>query len=46
MEGFFDYRLHPGAATRRNAIRLLERVGFPPAIVNAALAQVAGHSTN
>lgn len=46
VEGFYDYRLHPGAATQRNAIRLLERVGFPPAIVGAALAQVAGHDAD
>ena len=26
----FDYRLQPGVATTRNAIRLLERLGYPP----------------
>jgi hypothetical protein len=32
----FDYRLHPGISTTKNAIRLLEKVGFPPAIVREA----------
>lgn len=38
MEGFFDYRLRPGPATERNAIRLLARVNFPPAVVASAMA--------
>ncbi len=37
IEGFFDYRLLPGPATERNAIRLLGRLGFPPEVVRAAL---------
>lgn len=37
IEGFFDYRLRPGAAVERNAIRLLGRVGFPSDIVTRAL---------
>ena len=37
-EGFFDYRLRPGPATERNAIRLLDRLGFPRDITAAALA--------
>ncbi len=37
IEGFFDYRLRPGAAMDRNAIRLLERVGFPAEIVARAM---------
>lgn len=32
----FDYQLQPGPATSRNAIRLLESMGFPPAIPQAA----------
>jgi MutS domain V len=32
----FDYRLHPGISTTKNAIRLLEKVGFPPAIIREA----------
>jgi DNA mismatch repair ATPase MutS len=32
----FDYRLHPGISTTKNAITLLEKVGFPPAIVREA----------
>jgi DNA mismatch repair ATPase MutS len=37
VEGFFDYRLRPGRATERNAIRLLERMGFPEEIVQRAM---------
>ena len=32
----FDYRLHPGISTSKNAIKLLEKMGFPPAIVREA----------
>ena len=32
----FDYRLHPGISTSKNAITLLEKVGFPPTIVREA----------
>jgi DNA mismatch repair ATPase MutS len=32
----FDYRLHPGISTSKNAIKLLEKVGFPPTIVREA----------
>lgn len=38
VEGYFDYRLWPGPATRRNAIRLLERLGFPHEITANAFA--------
>jgi len=34
----FDYRLHPGPARSRNAIRLLEICGYPEAITREALA--------
>ena len=37
-EGWFDYRLRPGPATERNAIRLLDRLGFPRDITVNALA--------
>ena len=32
----FDYRLHPGVSTTKNAIKLLEKLGFPSAIVREA----------
>ena len=32
----FDYRLHPGICTAKNAIKLLEKLGFPPAIIREA----------
>lgn len=38
VEGYFDYRLRFGCSSRRNAIRLLEREGFPADIVLGALA--------
>ncbi|HVX04778.1 MAG TPA: hypothetical protein VHA71_06615 [Rhodanobacteraceae bacterium] len=38
VEGYFDYRLRSGPATERNAIRLLERLGFPREITANALA--------
>nr|WP_225561933.1 hypothetical protein [Rhodanobacter sp. DHB23] len=38
VDGYFDYRLRSGAATGRNAIRLLARMGFPSGVVHAALA--------
>jgi MutS-like protein len=41
VEGFFDYRLRPGRATERNAIRLLARMGFPDDIVTGALSFAA-----
>jgi hypothetical protein len=37
-EGWFDYQLRPGPATQRNAIRLLDRLGFPHDITANALA--------
>ncbi len=41
VEGFFDHRLHAGASTQRNAIRVLERLGYPAPIIEEALATVA-----
>ncbi|HEY6620256.1 MAG TPA: hypothetical protein VIY68_11955 [Steroidobacteraceae bacterium] len=40
----FDYRLHSGISTSKNAIKLLEKVGFPAAIVREAR-RLAGDST-
>ena len=44
IEGFFDYRLKQGAAVERNAIRLLERVGFPEKVVARAMHLVISSS--
>ena len=38
VEDYFDYRLRRGRSSRRNAIRLLEREGFPADIIADALA--------
>jgi hypothetical protein len=38
VEGYFDFRLRSGRSSQRNAIRLLEREGFPAEIVAGALA--------
>lgn len=32
----FDYKLHEGPATTRNALRILEREGYPPALLSEA----------
>jgi DNA mismatch repair ATPase MutS len=40
VEGFFDHALHAGFSTQRNAIRVLERLGFPADIIAEALATV------
>ena len=45
VEGFFDYRLRTGAGTQRNAIKVLERLGFPPEIIAAALATIERQAT-
>jgi len=37
VDGFFDYRLRPGASRERNAIRVLARMDFPERIVAAAM---------
>lgn len=37
VDGWFDYRLRAGRATRHNAIQLLARNGFPPDLVAEAL---------
>ncbi len=33
---FFEYRIHPGKSTTRNAIKLLRIMGYPDQIVNSA----------
>ncbi|MGH8229259.1 MAG: MutS-related protein, partial [Steroidobacteraceae bacterium] len=43
-EGFFDFRLRPGPTRERNALRLLEKIGFPAAVVAEAMALVAKRS--
>jgi DNA mismatch repair ATPase MutS len=40
VETFFDHQLHSGASTQRNAIRVLERLGYPSDIIAEALATV------
>lgn len=37
VDGWFDYRLHPGRTQRRNAIQLLARHGFPEPVITDAL---------
>jgi DNA mismatch repair ATPase MutS len=44
VPGFFDYRLRSGATRARNAIRLLERIGFPSEIVATAMTYAARHA--
>jgi DNA mismatch repair ATPase MutS len=46
VDGFFDYRLRPGPATERNAIRLLGEIGFPDVIVANAMAYAGRDSRN
>jgi hypothetical protein len=41
VEGFFDYQLRNGASSERNAIRVLQRLGLPEAVVAEALATAA-----
>lgn len=41
VEGFFDYRLRSGEASERNAIRLLQRMGFPADVVAKAMTYAA-----
>ncbi|MGH8218929.1 MAG: MutS-related protein [Steroidobacteraceae bacterium] len=40
VKGFFDFKIRRGASRERNAIRVLERMGFPSKIVGAALSQL------
>lgn len=41
VEGFYDHRVYAGVSHERNAIRVLERLGYPSEIIAAALATVA-----
>jgi hypothetical protein len=34
---FFDYRIHQGSCRSRNAIRLLQLIGYPPQLVQRAM---------
>ena len=36
---YFNYRIQPGRATTRNAIKLLELMGYAPEIIERAAAQ-------
>ena len=45
-DGYFDYRLRPGPATERNAIRLLDRLGFPREITGNALAYASANTAS
>jgi DNA mismatch repair ATPase MutS len=40
VKGFFDFKVRRGTSRERNAIRVLERMGFPSKIVHAALSQL------
>jgi hypothetical protein len=40
VDGFFDHQLHSGVGTQRNAIRVLERLGYPTDILTEALATI------
>jgi len=42
----FDYRIHPGPARSRNAIKLLEISGYPKSIIDEAenLTARTGHN--
>jgi hypothetical protein len=40
VKGFFDFKVRRGTSRERNAIRVLERMGFPSKIVGAALSQL------
>lgn len=44
VEGYFDYTLKHGPATARNAIRLLERMGFPETITAHAMTYAKDNS--
>lgn len=41
VDGFFDYQLRRGAASQRNAIRLLGKLGYPADLVETAMAYAA-----
>jgi DNA mismatch repair ATPase MutS len=41
VEGFFDFHLRAGAGIHRNAIKVLERLGFPAEVISKALTTIA-----
>jgi hypothetical protein len=41
VEGFFDFRIRKGTCTEGNALRLLEKIGFPPAVTAEAVSFAA-----
>ena len=43
VEGFFDFRLRPGPCIEGNALRLLAKIGYPPAVIADATAVAASH---
>lgn len=44
VDGYFDWQIRSGAATNRNAIRLLAREGFPSEIVDNASAYASKYA--
>ena len=42
IAGFFDFRLRPGPCSEGNALRLLEKIGYPAAVIEEAMRSVAG----
>ncbi len=44
-ETTFDYRLHPGPADTRNAIKLLEREGYPASVIREARESLRDQAT-
>ena len=45
IEGFFDYKVRKGLCNERNAIRLLDRIGFPEGVVDEAMAIASREQT-
>ncbi len=43
VEGFFDFRIRKGTCTEGNALRLLEKIGFPRAVTTAAMSFAASY---
>ena len=44
VDGYFDYRLRLGHSAKRNAIRLLEREGFPEKLILMALSYAQAYA--
>jgi hypothetical protein len=45
VEGFFDFRIRKGTCTEGNALRLLEKIGFPAAVTAKAASFAASFAT-